>query len=92
MELVFWTHFPSDLVSPWAMDPRQTPCVKAWKLQYRPRGRGPNTGGEQIYFSEEDFLRALQTAYHNFPTELSATLPDGSRLAETELRQRFPPK
>lgn len=66
--------------------------MKAWKLSYRALGRGPHETIEQIYASEADFLGALKTAYRNFRTAMSATLPDGTQLTEAALRRRFPPE
>jgi hypothetical protein len=66
--------------------------MKSWKLHYRPLGRGPHEGGQQVFLSETDFLYALQTAYRNFGTDLAATLPDGTNLTDDELRKRYPPQ
>jgi hypothetical protein len=66
--------------------------MKAWRLSYRALGRGRHETLEQIYASEGDFLGALKTAYRNFGTALSATLPDGTTLTEAALRDRFPPE
>jgi hypothetical protein len=65
--------------------------MEAWKLRYRPLGRGKNEVGEQIYSSEADFFSAL-LAQRNFSTHLITTLPDGSVLSEAALRRRFPPQ
>ncbi len=65
--------------------------MKSWKLHSRPLGRGPHEAGEQVFLAEADFLRALQTAYRNFGTNLVATLPDSTYLTDDELRERYPP-
>jgi hypothetical protein len=66
--------------------------MKSWKLHYRPLGRGPQEGYEQIFLAEAPFLQALQTAYQNFGADLAVTLPDGTNLTEAELRERYPPQ
>jgi hypothetical protein len=83
---------PIDLAWQAIRKPGTVHGMKSWKLQYRPLGRGPHKGGEQIFLAEADFLQALQTAYRNFGAALSATLPDGTPLTDTELRERYPPQ
>jgi hypothetical protein len=46
--------------------------------------------GEQILATEAGFIFALETAWRAFATDISATLPDGTVLADAALRARYP--
>ena len=73
------------------IQPRPTrPEEKTWKLRYKGRQQPGESAGEHTYETEVAFISALNDARRNFATDISATLPDGTVLNETELKRRYP--
>jgi hypothetical protein len=60
-----------------------------WKLRLRDSRNGPNAIGETPYNTERGFVFALQTAWRNFASDISATLPTGEVLDDVTLRRRY---
>jgi hypothetical protein len=62
-----------------------------WKLHYRNERNGPiGLIGEQVYDNERAFKFALQTAWRNFASDISAILPTGEALDDAALRRCYP--
>lgn len=62
-----------------------------WRLRYRDERNGPiGLIGEQVYDKESAFIFNLQTAWRNFASNISATLPTGEVLDDAALRRRYP--